>query len=191
MNRRHALGLIAALPFAVRLQADTRPSAKTRVVLGTGHGFLIDADGTMQSWSTAPYPDGAAPDWLGLGHNRPTPQYTLGPVQGLRNVVAAAAGWECSLAVLGDGRVMAWGLNAGNGRLGTTSRATFEKTASWGANSNTPVPVVTKFDAIDVACITEHVVARARDGSGYAGGKADQGQLGLGPQPQVGFKRYE
>lgn len=86
---------------------------------------------------------------------------------------------------------MAWGTNAGDGRLGITSRAAFEATATWAPNSNSPVPVVTKFDAIDVSCQNEHVVALSRDGSVFTWGRAGKGRLGIGPLPAFDFKRYE
>jgi len=191
MNRRQALSLLAAFPFAARLDAQRRAAAKTRVVLGPSHGLLFEPGGTLESWRLVEDPDDSALDALGLGHNRTHPKFTLGTVQGLTNVVAAAAGYYCSFAVLGDGRLMAWGVNAGNGRLGTTSRAAFEASASWAPNSNTPVPVVTKFDAVDVSCQHEHVVALARDGSVYTWGKAGKGRLGFGPLPTIDFKRYE
>ena len=191
MTRRHALALLTALPFAARLDAQIRATAKTRVVLGRNHGFMFEPGGTLHSWRISGNGDDTASDYLGLGHNRPLPAYSLEPVQGLANVVAAAAGWECSYAVLGDGRLMAWGVNAGNGRLGTTSPSMFERSASWGPNSNTPIPIVTRFDAVDVSCQQEHVVALARDGSVYTWGKADQGQLGIGPLPKIDFQRYE
>jgi alpha-tubulin suppressor-like RCC1 family protein len=68
------------------------------------------------------------------------------------------------------------------------TRAQFEARASWGPNSNTPVPVATKFDAVDVASHNWHVLALARDGSVYAWGAAEKGQLGLGPLPAFDFK---
>ena len=191
MNRRRALALIAALPFAARLDADTRTTAKTRVVVGLGHGFLFEPGGPVESWRISEVPDDLAPNWLGLGHNRVHPKFTLAAVRGLTGVVAAAAGNECSFAVLGDGRLLSWGSNAGNGRLGTTARAAFENTASWGPDSNTPVAVATKFDAVDVSCVNEHVVALSREGAVYTWGKAARGALGIGPLPTLDFKRYE
>ena len=193
MNRRQALGLIAAFPFAARLDAltQTRGTAKTRVVPGVGHGLLFEPGGVLRSWRMLDTPDDLAPPWLGLGHNRPHPKYTLDTVLGLTNVAAAAAGNECSFAVLGDGRVMSWGLNAGNGRLGTTTRDIFERTASWGPDSNTPIPVVTTFDAVDVSCVSEHVVALSRDGAVYTWGKGDKGKLGIGRLPAFNFQRNE
>jgi alpha-tubulin suppressor-like RCC1 family protein len=60
-----------------------------------------------------------------------------------------------------------------------------------GTEPNRPVPVVTKFTAIDVSCQQEHVVALARDGSVYTWGKAGNGRLGTGPLPKIDFQRYE
>jgi alpha-tubulin suppressor-like RCC1 family protein len=187
MNRRHALSLLAALPFAARLDAQTRPTAKTRVALGRDHSLLFELGGSMQSWRTAGNADDTASDELGLGDNRPLPRHTLGTVKGLTNVVAAAAGLQCSYAVLGDGRLLAWGGNS-SGRLGTMTRAQFEARASWGPNSNTPIPVATKFDAVDVASHNWHVLALARDGSVYAWAANDKGQLGIGTLPVFDFK---
>lgn len=67
---------------------------------------MFELGGSMRSWRTALNPDDTADDELGLGHNRPLPRYTLGTVQGLTNIVAAAAGYQSSYAVLGDGRLM-------------------------------------------------------------------------------------
>jgi alpha-tubulin suppressor-like RCC1 family protein len=106
--------------------------------------------------------------------------------------VAAAAGYQASYAVLGDGRLMAWGRNYG--RLGTQTRAQFEATSASGPNSNKPLPVVTKFDAVDVASYNFHVLALARDGTVYAWGAAAKGQLGVGALPEssaaAGFVPY-
>lgn len=187
MNRRHAIGLLAALPFAARLDAQTRPTAKTRIVLGRDHSLMFELGGSMQSWRTAGNADDTASDELGLGDNRRLPRHTLGTVKGLTSVVAAAAGTQCSYAVLGDGRLLAWGGNSW-GRLGTMTRAEFEGRASRGPNSNTPIPVATKFDAVDVASQDWHALALAGDGSVYAWGVAEHGKLGVGPLPEFDFK---
>jgi len=147
---------------------------------------MFEVSGSMHSWRIQGTAD-TAPDELGLGDNRPLPRHTLGTVKGLTNVVAAAAGTQCSYAVLGDGRLLAWGGNSW-GRLGTMSRAEFEARASRGSNSNTPIPVATKFDAVDVASQDWHALALARDGSVYAWGVAEHGKLGVGPLPAFDFK---
>jgi alpha-tubulin suppressor-like RCC1 family protein len=65
-----------------------------------------------------------------------------------------------------------------------------EVTASWAPSSNIPVPLATKFDAVDVSSQDSHVLALARDGSVYAWGKGDTGQLGIGPLPIIKFKTH-
>ena len=50
MNRRQALSLLAALPLAARVSAQTRSTAKHRVALGR-RGLLIEPGGTLKSWS--------------------------------------------------------------------------------------------------------------------------------------------
>jgi alpha-tubulin suppressor-like RCC1 family protein len=188
VNRRAALSLLASLPLAARLQAQTRPLPEHRVVLSQGHGFLIEPNGTLHTWLSAPAArDGdPAPDFLGLGHGRPVFSHTLYPVPGVTNVVAAAAA-AASFAVLSDGRVLAWG-SMGRGMLGTTPLSEFEERAQPRAKTNSPTPVAVQFDAVDVSCIGDHVLALARDGSVYAWGDGSSGQLGIGPLPVVNFR---
>ena len=71
--------------------------------------------------------------------------------------------------------MLAWGVNA-NGRLGTTTQAQMETLASWSPNgSNKPLPLSTRFDAVDVSTGDEHALALARDGSVYAWGVGTDG----------------
>ena len=188
VSRREALSLLAALPFAARLDVQEQPGPQRRVVLGSTHGFLLHPGGTLETWVLREAHSGMAPDWLGLGHNNALQNYTLASIPGLAGVIAAAAGDACSFAVLGDGRLLAWGDNSGSGRLGTTPQSIVEATASWGPSTNTPVPVATRFDAVDVSTQDSHLLALARDGSVYAWGKGDRGQLGVGSLPTIRFK---
>jgi alpha-tubulin suppressor-like RCC1 family protein len=48
--------------------------------------------------------------------------------------------------------------------------------------------VAVPLDAVDVSSKDNHVLALARDGSVYAWGRGDSGQLGIGPLPTVNFK---
>jgi len=188
INRRQALALLAALPAVARVGAQVRPDPKYRVVPGALHGLLLEPGGTLQGWHSNASLDGLAPNALGLGHNRPLAAYLLAAVPDVQNVVAAAAGGGCSFAVLADGRLLSWGLNAGNGMLGTTPLSQVEVSASWGPNSNVPVPVATKFEAVDVSSQDSHVLALTRDGRVYAWGKGDKGRLGIGPMPVINFR---
>ena len=129
-----------------------------------------------------------APSSLGLGHNGPLQPFTLVTVPGLSNVVAASAGWNCTFAVLADGRLLAWGKNP-SGWLGTTTQAQMETLASWSPNeSNTPLPQSVRFDAVDVSSGDDHSMALTRDGSVYTWGAGTDGQLGIGPMPVIQFR---
>ena len=118
----------------------------------------------------------------------PLPPYTLAKVPGLTGVVAAQAGAACSFGVRADGTLLAWGINAGNGKLGTTPPSFFEERASWGPDSNVPVPLAVRFDAVDVSSMNDHVLALTRDARVYAWGTGDKGQLGIGPMPVTKFR---
>ena len=188
MNRRQALSLLAALPFATPLRAQTRSTSKHRIILGGDIGLLIEPGGTVQVWltNTAHANGNDAEDVLGLGHNRPVDAFTLYKIPGLTGVVSAAAG-SAAYAVLADGQVLSWGAG-GYGLLGTTPLAEFETKAQPRVRSNTPQPVAVTFDAVDVSAKGEHVLALARDGSVYSWGRGDAGQLGIGPMPVINYK---
>jgi alpha-tubulin suppressor-like RCC1 family protein len=189
MNRRQALSLMAALPWAVRVQAQTRLTAQHRFALSQTHALLLEPGGTLKVWGCNPgqAAEGPAHDALGLGHNDNVDPYTLYPVPGLTNVVAAAVSPGKSFAVLGSGQVLAWGAS-GSGELGITPRAEYEARAQPRMKTNVPTPVAVPFDAVDISCKSDHVLARARDGSVYVWGRGDSGQLGIGPLPTVNFK---
>ena len=107
MNRRQALALLAALPLATRVSAQTRSTAKHRVALGMW-GLLIEPGGTLKSWSAN---SGAgethpAEEVLGLGHNQPVDLFTLYPIPNLTGVVNAVVGSAAAYAVLANGQVL-------------------------------------------------------------------------------------
>ena len=150
ITRRQAMANLLAVPLAARLAAQSRPGKNRRVVLGNGDGMLLLPNGTLQMWVRKPSSDTEAPSSLGLGDNRELKPFTLVTVPGISGVIAASAGWNCSFMVLGDGRLLAWGKNP-NGRLGTTTQEQLETLASWSPNeSNKPIPLSTRFDAVDV-----------------------------------------
>jgi alpha-tubulin suppressor-like RCC1 family protein len=173
--------------LAAQLNGQVRPNSEFRFFLGIGHGLMLEPGGTLKTWLTAPRNDGLAPDWLGLGHNDPVEPFTLFPVPNVSNVVSACAGEGVSYALLKDGRILSWGLNGGEGKLGTTPLADFERTRYWGPNSNRPIEPVTKFDTVAISSMMEHVLALARDGSVYAWGRCASGELGVGPMPVINF----
>jgi alpha-tubulin suppressor-like RCC1 family protein len=185
------LALAATLPSAVRFRRQTRATGQMRVAVSATHGLLIEPGGMLKSWwnPAAQTADEQveAHNALGLGHNAPIYPHTLYPVVGIANVVAAAAGPGASFAVTADGRLLAWGRQAG-GLLGTTSLAKYEELAQPLPPMNIPTPVAVRFDAVNVSHMYDHVLALTRTGTVFAWGKGSDGQLGIGPLPTVNFK---
>lgn len=191
MNRRHALSFIAALPFAARLQAQTRASARHRIALSQTVGLLLDPGGTLKVWGQDPGASENEPQpaayRMGLGHQNPVDKFALYPIPGLQGIVAVTASTTSCFAVRNDGVVLAWGAT-GSGELGITPLAEFEASAQPRLRTSTPTPVAVGFDAVDVSAKSDHVLSLARDGSVYAWGRGDSGQLGIGPLPTVNFR---
>lgn len=191
MTRREMLALMATLPFAARLTAQTRATGQLRIAVALTHGLLIEPAGTLKSWwnpaTTTADEEVEADPALGLGRNGLVYPHTLYPVAGISNVVAAAAGPGSSFAVVADGRVLAWGRQA-QGLLGTTPLAEYEERAQPLPPTNTPTPVAVRFDAVNVSHVYDHVLALTRTGTVYAWGNGSKGQLGIGPLPTVNFK---
>ncbi len=182
-----ALGLAAG--EGGRVGAQTRVVAQPRVAISQGLGFILEPDGTLKSWvhmsgSQMPEP---AHNAMGLGHRNPVKPFTLYPVPDVKDVVAIAVSETNAYAVLADGRILAWGGHA-NGALGNMTLAQFEIAGEARGETPTPAPVAVRFDAIDVSAKSEHVLALARDGSVWAWGRGDSGQLGTGPLPEVKWR---
>lgn len=86
-----------------------------------------------------------------------------------------------------DGRILARG-STGSGELGITPREEFETRVQPRMRTHTPTPLAVSFDAVEVSCRSDHVLARGREGSVHSWGRGDSGQLGIGPLPEVAFK---
>ena len=134
------------------------------------------AHGPGEVWSSGLNENGQ------LGRESREMDLSLGPVLGLggkgrlRNVVAVAAGGRHSLAVLSDGRVVAWGAND-HGQLGDGTRR----------DSRHPVLVRAPGSgkghlrgAVAVAADSDFSMALLKDGRVVTWGKGDAGQRGIG-----------
>jgi alpha-tubulin suppressor-like RCC1 family protein len=191
MTRREILALLGTLPLATRLTGQTRATGQLRFAVAPTHGLLIEPGGMLKSWwnpaTQTADEQVEAHNALGLGHNGQIYPHTLYPVVGISNVVAAAAGPGASFAVTADGRLFAWGRQAG-GLLGTTSLAEYEEGGQPLPAKHTPTPVAVRFDAVNVSHMYDHVLALTRTGTVYAWGKGGEGRLGIGPLPTVNFK---
>lgn len=85
-------------------------------------------------------------------------------------VLDISMAYNHAAAVTSDGSLWAWGHN-GAGQLGQ---------GSFGGNFNTPQRVNGLSNVVDVECGSEHTLARLSDGTVWACGRNNQGQLGDG-----------
>jgi alpha-tubulin suppressor-like RCC1 family protein len=92
-------------------------------------------------------------------------------------VSAIAAGFSHSLALKSDGTVWAWGDN-NSGQLGDGT--TSDRNAPVQVSGLTNVGFVVGSSAPPIACGSNHCVARRRDGTVWAWGNNNGGQLGNG-----------
>src|SRR5690242_3010401 len=105
-----------------------------------------------------------------LGWPAPRPTVAASP-PGLDHVVAMAAGGSHALALRADGTVWGWGTNS-DWELGVT-------TAAGMMGSDTPVPATGLEQVRGLATGDDHGIALRADGSVWAWGKNDHGQVGV------------
>src|ERR1700738_1723454 len=132
-----------------------------QVAAGYERSLALKTDGTLWRW--------------GLEKNDPTVPETIfnatpSQVTGLTNVTAIAAGLAHAVAVKSDGTIWAWGSNQ-NGELGNSSVTGY---------SATPVQVSNVANAIAVSSSFDHTLALCSDGTVWAWGANNSGQLGNG-----------
>ena len=150
---------------------------------GHEHNLALLANGTVMAWGDNYNGE------LGLGSSISgggpeiceTSPCSKVPVQvpGLSNVVAIAAGYFYSFALLADGTVMAWGFdNYGQFGDGTGIQTGCECNAH-------PVPVPGVSGAIAISVGEDHVVALRGNGAVSAWGENADGQIGNGTNIEV------
>ena len=143
-----------------------------QTVNGNGYSLALSADGTVYAWGRNEYGQ------LGNGvtaTNSPIPVAvkTAGTPMNGKTIMQVAAGATHSLALATDGTIYAWGKNE-YGQLGNDSTI------------NSPVPVAVKTTGtpmdgkkiIQIHAGYEHSLALASDGTVYAWGRNNFGQLG-------------
>jgi alpha-tubulin suppressor-like RCC1 family protein len=155
----------AELPVAV-----SALSGVTAVSAGGEHGLALLSDGTVMAWGENEKGE------LGDGTTGGVSEVPVA-VSGLSGVTAISAGTRYSLALLGNGTVMAWGDNAG-GELGD---------GTTGGVSNVPVAVsgLSGVTAISAGRGNNyygevHSLARLSNGTVMAWGFDGHGELGNG-----------
>jgi len=163
-----------------RTRIPPKPRSADRMVtwgsdaIGQGphHSLELRADGTVWAWgsnSSGQLGDGSHTD-------------SRVPVQskGLSDVISVAAGGRHSLALKADGTVWAWGFNS-TGQVGVGSRATAARPVQ------EPVEIPGLHDVVAIAAGGSHSLAVKADGSVWAWGYSEYGQLGTGTNTTDNF----
>ncbi|WP_177204667.1 RCC1 domain-containing protein [Hymenobacter arizonensis] len=143
----------------------------TQVATGTSHTLAVATDGRLYAWGSNAV--GQLGDGSNESHARPV-AVALPSAFANTSWKQVAAGTSHSLALTADGRLLAWGHNAG-GQLGTSSHRTL----------NQPMEVLLPMSAGNttwayVTAGSSHTLALTADGRLYAWGNNDFGQLGIG-----------
>lgn len=154
------------------VQADEQVGEEPvdQAVSAAQHSVSLRADGRVKVWGLNDFGQ------LGTGDKVDRASPVLLPEETIKNVVGVAAGLEHTVAVLEDGTVWTWGSNR-DGRLGIGDGSVDE--------SLEPVQVVVRPDGplegvVAVSAGERHSLALKRDGSVWAWGYNNEGQLGDG-----------
>jgi len=144
-------------------------SGVVAIAMGESHCLALLADGTVAAWGSDNAGDMGTGDPTSYGIDAP------GRVVGLTHVVSIAAGSDDSFAVKDDGSLWAWGENDyGELGIGTSDNAPGLRTPS----NPTPRRVAGLGGATAVVAGLHHVLALTGDGTVWAWGGDDAGQLG-------------
>ncbi|MCW5983296.1 MAG: choice-of-anchor D domain-containing protein [Bryobacteraceae bacterium] len=152
-NAQHQLGRAGQsgiLPAPV-----TELSGMVAIAAGAWHSLALKNDGTVWAWGSDSQSQGLRT-----------------PVRNLASVAAISAGAHHSLALKSDGTVWAWGDNS-SGQLGDGQGGGVSKSAD-------PVPVVNLTGVTAIAAGVNHSLALRSDGTVWAWGDNQSGQLGDG-----------
>lgn len=154
VTRRTALGLMPAVPGALRALTQAPAVARLRRFISDGsQGFVIEPDGRVNAWTWGNTVQGFA---LGLGHDRVVPPYVAQEVPALGGAVAIAVEYDTpSYAAMADGRVLAWETSA-----------------------PAPVPGLPKI--VTLSSMGPHIVALTADGTVITTGGGRSGRFGAG-----------
>lgn len=177
-SRRFALLLISAsvvtllLPLIAGAQMPT-PASGIRHVAARNFTLIVKADGSVIGWG---------PDADGQGARPPSPKRVITepvPIDLPGKVLPVALGDTTQYALLEDGTVVAWGTND-EGQLGNGPAGASGELGSYPKPSVTPVRVTGLSDVIQIAAGMKHAVALRKDGTVWAWGRRDNGEIGDG-----------
>jgi alpha-tubulin suppressor-like RCC1 family protein len=145
----------------------TAVSGATAVAAGGDHSLALLSNGTVMAWG--------ANESGQLGDGSFQPESTVPvAVKGLSNVIAIAAGYDHSLALLSNGTVMAWGDNT-SGELGNGKLATSDVPVA--VKGLTGVTSIAAGDEFSLAASKGEVEAWGDNTTGELGNAAEQEEL--------------
>ena len=176
-NISPAIGPVAGGQNVTITGTNFMPKGKKIVQTANGNGYslALSADGTVYTWGRNEYGQ------LGNGvtaTNSPVPVAvkTAGtPMEGKTIVQISAKVWY-ALALASDGTVYSWGFNSW-GQLGSGTSGTANNASAPVAVKTAGTPMEGK-TIVQVAAGATHSLALATDGTIYAWGKNEYGQLG-------------
>jgi alpha-tubulin suppressor-like RCC1 family protein len=146
-----------------------------KIAAGDSHCLAIQSNGSLWAWGRNDF--GQLGDGTFQNRNEPI------RIGSATNWGAITAGRRFSLALENDGRLWAWGSDS-CGQLGLGAAMsvihTERETEAGGPRANQPTAVGQRSDWRAISARGEHVLALKRDGSLWAWGRNDWGQLGDG-----------
>ena len=158
-------------PVAVAQGAQPTGTRLVQVATGTSYSLALAADGTPYAWGRNNF--GQLGDNSATNRSSPVAVRQGALPTGTR-LMQLVAGAQHSLALAADGTAYAWGLNT-YGQLGdntTTQRLTPVAVAPGALPTGTPL--------VQLVAVFFHTLALAADGTAYAWGRDNNGQLGDG-----------
>jgi alpha-tubulin suppressor-like RCC1 family protein len=138
-----------------------------QISCGRWHSVALKSDGTVWSWGDNGYGEtGAAID----STSSCVCQFIPSQVSSLSGIIQISAGDDFTVALKNDGTVWAWGNNL-YGQLGTGAPSLY---------SNIPLQVTGLTGIVSIGGSYGHTLALKNDGTMWAWGVNNQGQLGNG-----------
>ncbi len=157
---------------AVGAQAPP-PTASPRHIATRDFTLVVKADGSVVGWGRDPDGQAARPP----SRTRVVEAPVVIDLPG--KVLQVALGDTSQYALLENGTVVSWGTND-EGQLGNGAAGASGVLGTYPKPSVTPVPVTGLTDIVQIAAGMKHAVALRKDGTVWAWGRRDNGEIGDG-----------